>query len=129
MTLEAFKPCGINVLQNIITTNKHCFRLPLLLITNKESFPNNKYSETFIFRKTLRQTVKNSIGNLLKICIMKVKDHFLQLVNMVVDSRHREKTFKIEKKFSESRKIFWNPEFYKNRKKIFGNECFYNIFA
>ena len=29
---------------------------------------------------------------------------------MVVDSRHREKTFKIEKKLSKSRKKFWNPQ-------------------
>ena len=45
---------------------------------------------------------------------------------MVADSRHREKTFKIEKKLSESRRKFWNPEKYfrvkkkimKSRKKI-----------
>ena len=29
---------------------------------------------------------------------------------MVVGSRHQEKTFKIEKKLSKSRKKFWNPQ-------------------
>ena len=31
---------------------------------------------------------------------------------MVADSHHREKIFKIEKKISESRKKFWNPQKY-----------------
>ena len=38
---------------------------------------------------------------------------------MMVDSRHREKTFKIEKKLSESRKKIWNPEKYFRVKKIY----------
>ena len=38
---------------------------------------------------------------------------------MVADSRHREKTFKIEKKLSESRTKFWNPEkYFRVKKKI-----------
>ena len=37
---------------------------------------------------------------------------------MVVDSRHREKTFKIEKKLSKSRKKFWNPQNTSESKKI-----------
>ena len=40
---------------------------------------------------------------------------------MVADSRHREKIFKIEKKISESRKKFWNPQKY-FRVKIKKNE-------
>ena len=45
--------------------------------------------------------------------------------------RNRVNNFRIEKNISESRKLFQNQEIFswKNREKIFGIECYYNIFA
>ena len=45
--------------------------------------------------------------------------------------RNREKKIKINKNFSELRKLFQNQEIFcwKNRDKIFGIECFYDIFT
>ena len=45
--------------------------------------------------------------------------------------RNQENNFRIEKNISESRKLFQNQEIFcqKNREKIFGIECYYNIFA
>ena len=45
--------------------------------------------------------------------------------------QNREKYFRTEKTVSKSRKMFQNQEIfcYKNREKIFGIECFYNILA
>ena len=45
--------------------------------------------------------------------------------------RNRGNNFRIEKNISESRKLFQNQEIFcqKNREKIFGIACYYNIFA
>ena len=45
--------------------------------------------------------------------------------------QNQEKNFRIEKNISELRKLFQNREIfcYKNREKIFDIKCFYNIFA
>ena len=55
--------------------------------------------------------------------------------SMMADSRHRYKTFKIEKKLSESRNKNWNPEKYfsvkknhmKSRKKLWNREKQFKI--
>ena len=52
-------------------------------------------------------------------------DHLTQclIISMVADSHHREKTFKIEEKLSESRKRFWNPEkYFRVKRKIYETE-------